>query len=85
MIQTVTGRPSRIVVSQLWLVGGQAVNLLGWMLALVPPTVAPWVAGVLGTIQAVSAIVLRQSTTEAMAAEPVAPADRAVETTKVDP
>lgn len=66
MIRTASGRKSRIVVSQLALVGAQAVNLLGWMLALVPPEVAPWVAGILGTIQAVSAIVLRQSTGEAM-------------------
>lgn len=66
MIKTASGRKSRIVVSQLWLVAGQAVNLFGWMLALVPPEVVPWVAGILGTVQAVSAIVLRQSTGEAM-------------------
>ena len=72
MINTISGRPSRIVVTQLWLLGAQAAGLLGWMLALVPPTVAPWVAGILGTVQAVSAIVLRQSTSEPMA-PPVSP------------
>jgi len=65
-LRTRSGRRSRIIVSQLWLLGAQAVNLLGWTMALVPPSVAPWLAGMLGTIQAVSAIVLRQSTTEPM-------------------
>lgn len=31
MIKTTTGRKSRIVVSQLWLLGAQAVALLGWV------------------------------------------------------
>ena len=70
MIRTRSGRRSRIVVSQLWLIAGHAVNLLGWMVALVPPEVAPWIAGCLATAQGVSAIVLRQFTAEPMQLPP---------------
>ena len=66
MIKTSSGRRSRVVVSQLWLLGAQIVNLLGWMIALLPPVAALWAAGILGTIQGASAIMLRQSTSEPM-------------------
>lgn len=66
MIKTKTGRKSRVVVSQLWLLGAQAVGLLGWVVGVVPSEWAPVVHGVLGTVQAVSAIMLRQSTSEPM-------------------
>jgi hypothetical protein len=66
MIKTKTGRKSRIVVSQLLLIGAQAVGLLGWVVGVVPSAWAPVVHGVLGTVQAVSAIMLRQSTSEPM-------------------
>lgn len=84
MIKTASGRPSRIVKQQLWLIAGQAVNLFGWMIALVPPAVAPWIAGALGTAQAISAIVLRQSTSEPMARAVKAKAEPHVEVTRVD-
>ena len=71
MIKTRSGRRSRIVVSQLALVGAHAVALLGWLSGVVPPAWAPVVHGVLGTIQGVSAILLRQSTHEAMQAKPI--------------
>lgn len=60
------GGRSRIVVSQLWLLGAQAVALLGWVVGVVSADAAPVVHGVLGTVQAVSAIMLRQSTREPM-------------------
>jgi len=66
MIKTSSGRRSRVVVSQLWLLGAQAVGLLGWVVGVVPSEWAPVVHGVLGTVQAVSAIMLRQSTEEPM-------------------
>lgn len=66
MIKTKTGRRSRIVVSQLWLLGAQAVALFGWVEGVLPSQWAPVVHGVLGTVQAVSAILLRQSTSEPM-------------------
>ena len=65
-LRTRSGRRSRIIVSQLWLLGAQATALLGWVVGVVPPSWAPVVHGLLGTVQAVSAIVLRQSTTEPM-------------------
>jgi hypothetical protein len=65
-IRTTSGRRSRVVVSQLWLLGAQAVGLLGWVVGAVPSEWAPVVHGVLGTVQAVSAIMLRQSTSEPM-------------------
>ena len=70
MIKTASGRRSRIVTSQLWLIAGHAVNLFGWMVALVPPEVAPWIAGVLASAQGISAIMLRQSTDEPMGRRP---------------
>lgn len=66
MIRTKTGRKSRIVKSQLWLLGAQATALLGWVVGVVPSQWAPVVHGALGTVQAVSAIMLRQSTSEPM-------------------
>ena len=66
MIKTASGRRSRIVVWQLWGLGAQAVGLLGWVVGVVPSQWAPVVHGVLGTVQAVSAIMLRQSTEEPM-------------------
>ena len=66
MIKTSSGRRSRVVVSQLWLLGAQAVGLLGWVVGVVPSEWAPVVHGVPGTVQAVSAIMLRQSTSEPM-------------------
>jgi hypothetical protein len=66
VIKTTSGRRSRVVVSQLWLLGAQAVGLLGWVVGVVPSKWAPVVHGVLGTVQAVSAIMLRQSTSEPM-------------------
>jgi len=66
MIKTKTGRKSRVVVSQLWLLGAQATALLGWVVGVVPSEWAPVVHGVLGSIQAISAIMLRQSTSEPM-------------------
>lgn len=65
-IRTTSGRRSRVVVSQLWLLGAQATALLGWVVGVVPSEWAPVVHGVLGTVQAVSAIMLRQSTSEPM-------------------
>lgn len=67
MIHTATGRKSRLVVSQLWLLGAQAVTLFAWVGAVVTPTWAPVVHGLLGSIQAISAIMLRQTTDEPMA------------------
>lgn len=75
--KTRSGRRSRIVVSQLWLLGAQTVGLLGWVVGAVPTDVAPVVAGVLGTIQAVSAIMLRQSTREPMEVAPIVLSRRA--------
>jgi len=66
MIKTKNGRRSRIVVSQLLLIGAQAVTLFAWVGSVVTPTWAPIVHGVLGSIQAISAIMLRQSTSEPM-------------------
>ena len=67
MLVKAGGGRSRIVVSQLWLLGAQAGVLLSWVFAVAPPTWAPIVHGVIGTIQGVSAIMLRQTTGEPMA------------------
>ena len=84
MIKTASGRPSRIVQQQLWLIGAQAVTLFAWVGAAVTPTWAPIVHGILGSIQAISAIMLRQSTSEPMARAVKAKSEPHVEVTKVE-